>query len=546
MTELLLSGHNTQETTGLARPATATMTEKGLDAQFDFVLEQLGGDLSRFDRTVKATQSVQGRLYLNMEYFARTISKVVPFDTSSIGVPPEMVKNLSRPSLGQQMVLLPRLRNVYRWATHFYRHTLPGVDHDLHRLYWQLRTGADLAPAWALFEPGLYKRSRGTDRAHVVISLIVVSVDTILRQRVPGLLGLFAGQSTATSQIGRHIWTLRETAEACGEQVCQMLRDGVLDLERYRARPEAAPLVAGIENFLIVYGHRGFRHEADFETERLADHPEHILLAIGGQLAESESPDARAEAARQIALDNLNRMNPLSRAVWRRVLRWGQQLIAWREASKSNLALRQAAYGLAARRLARYFFPDESDDILMFYSMDEFLAFVLARGEKRVKRETLDARRAQYELYSSQLPPPELIWYDQDTGRWTPVQERERAALKPFVTHREGIPASAGSGPAEGIAIVTNDPLDAGQRLLRLRGPVVLVTRLTDPAWSSLFRRLSAVVTELGGVISHAAIVARENGLPAVVGLPEATRWVRDGQRLRVDGATGAVDIVDT
>ena len=71
------------------------------------------------------------------------------------------------------------------------------------------------------------------------------------------------------------------------------------------------------------------------------------------------------------------------------------------------------------------------------------------------------------------------------------------------------------------------------------------VTRLTDPAWSSLFRRLSAVVTELGGVVSHAAIVARENGLPAVVGVPEVTRWVRDGQRLRVDGATGAVNIVD-
>ena len=57
MTEWLLSGHNTQETTGTAYPATATMSEKGLDAQFDFVLEQLGGDLSRFDRSVKATQS---------------------------------------------------------------------------------------------------------------------------------------------------------------------------------------------------------------------------------------------------------------------------------------------------------------------------------------------------------------------------------------------------------------------------------------------------------------------------------------------------------
>ena len=91
---------------------------------------------------------------------------------------------------------------------------------------------------------------------------------------------------------------------------------------------------------------------------------------------------------------------------------------------------------------------------------------------------------------------------------------------------------------------MTNDPLEAGQRLLQLSGPVVLVTHLTDPAWSGLFRRLSAVVTELGGVISHAAIVARENGLPAVVGVTGITLAVRDGQRLRVDGATGVVEIL--
>jgi pyruvate,water dikinase len=55
---------------------------------------------------------------------------------------------------------------------------------------------------------------------------------------------------------------------------------------------------------------------------------------------------------------------------------------------------------------------------------------------------------------------------------------------------------------------------------------------------------LSAVVTELGGVISHAAIVARENGLPAVVGVPEATRRIRNGQRLRVDGAAGTIEVI--
>jgi phosphohistidine swiveling domain-containing protein len=544
MTEWLLSGHNTQETTGIARPVTATMSEHGLDAQFDFILERLGGNLAQFDRTVKSTMAVQGRLYVNMEYFARNMAAVIPFDPASIGVPPEMVKNLKHPSLGRQLGVGPRFYRLYKETSQFYRQVLPDLDQTLRQLYWRLRDGDDNA-TWELFEPDLYTRSRRTDLAHLVVSLFLISVGGTLRERAPDLLPLFAGQATTTSQMGQCIWDLRETAEACGPQVCQMLSDGVVDLATYRALPEAAKLVEGVDAFLKEYGHRGFRFEADFETERLADLPEHVLLSIGGQLFESEPPSVRAEAARQGALNALNKMNPVARMVWQRVLAWSQQLIAWREASKSNIALRQAAYGLAARKLARQFYADQPDDTLMFYTLDEFLAFVRSRGEQRIDPSVISARRAQHELHRSQMPPPELIRYDPDTGKWTPVQEREQGALKVMTTQVLGIPASAGPGPVEGFAMVTNDPLDAGQRLLQIRGPVVLVTRLTDPAWSSLFRRLTAVVTELGGVVSHAAIVARENGLPAVVGVPEVTRWVRDGQRLRVDGATGAVNIVD-
>jgi phosphohistidine swiveling domain-containing protein len=182
--------------------------------------------------------------------------------------------------------------------------------------------------------------------------------------------------------------------------------------------------------------------------------------------------------------------------------------------------------------------------VMMFYQLEEFLTFVRSRGGQRVSQATLDRRRAQFELYQTQPSPPELIRYDPLTQHWEPALEKEED--HPLeITRLHGIAASAGSGPAEGIAVVTNDPLDAGRRLLEMEGPAVLFTRLTDPAWSSLFRRLSAVVTELGGVISHAAIVARENGLPAVVGVPEATRRVRDGQRVRVDGSTGIVEVLE-
>jgi len=546
MTEWLLSGHNTQETTGVARPVTVTMTETGLDAQIAWFLGQLAGDTSDFDQTLKPTEVVQGRLYLNINYYARNMGSVVPFDPESVGVPAHLVETTAQVPRERLTRLPMRFRRTYRWAADFYRHELPDLDGKLRDIYWQLRGNpADPFPLiWSLFEPEHYAQMRESDRAHIVIALTITTLDGILHQRAPQLLNLFAGQETATSLIGQRIWELRQTADHCGPEVRQMLADGEVELEAYDALPAAAPLAAGVRTFLQEYGHRGFRYEADFETERLSDRPEHILLAVAGQLQEHEPPGVRAEAARQVALKALRRMNPIKQLIWRRVLRWGQQLISWREDSKSNIALRQATYGLAARHLARHFYPDQPDDVMMFYQLEEFLTFVHSRGGQRVSQATLDRRRAQFELYQTQPSPPELIRYDPLTQHWSPaVEEEEDHALE--ITRLHGIAASAGSGPAEGIAVVTNDPLDAGRRLLELEGPAVLFTRLTDPAWSSLFRRLSAVVTELGGVISHAAIVARENGLPAVVGVPEATRRVRDGQRVRVDGSTGIVEVLE-
>lgn len=546
MTRWLLSGHNTQESTGVARPVTVTMTENGLDAQISWFLSQLAGDTSDFDPTLKPTEVVQGRLYLNINYYARNMGAVMPFDPTSVGAPAGLVEESARVPLSRQLLLPWRLRRVYRWAASFYRDELPDLDSKLRVFFWQLqrKTDVPLSNIWSLFEPEFYAQSRTTDRAHIVVALTITALDGILRQRAPQLLNLFVGQATATSLIGQRIWELRQTAEACGPIVTDMLRDGTVELRAYEVLPEASPLVRAVQTFLMRHGHRGFRFEADLETERLSDHPEHILLAIAGQLGESEPPERRAEAAREVALDTLRRMNPVQRGIWQGILRWGQQLISWREDSKSNIALRQAAYGLAARHLACHFYPDQPDDVMMFYTLEEFLSFARSQGKQRVEQEILERRRADLELHQTQPPPPELIWYDPATQHWTPVLEKEEAAFASAVTQLQGIAASAGSGPAEGVAVVTNDPLDAGRRLLALEGPAVLVTRLTDPAWSGLFRRLSAVVTELGGVISHASIVARENGLPAVVGIPEATRLVRDGQLLRVDGAKGTVEIL--
>jgi phosphohistidine swiveling domain-containing protein len=103
----------------------------------------------------------------------------------------------------------------------------------------------------------------------------------------------------------------------------------------------------------------------------------------------------------------------------------------------------------------------------------------------------------------------------------------------------EGMPASAGR--ATGVARVLLDLADAD----RLAPGEVLVTTATTPAWTSVFGRAAAVATDGGSLVAHASLVAREYGIPAVVGLGDATARVRDGQRITVDGNAGLVEIHD-
>ena len=558
----LLSGHNTQETSGVARPVTVSMTERGLNHQIQWFLEELAEDTSDFDPTLRPTQVIEGYLYLNINYYARNMGSVVPFKPESVGASAELVEEIGKIPLRRLIKLPQNYRRIYEWTKNYYQNELPPLDAKMREMYWELQesTKPPLRLIWTICETKFYRECRQVDRAHIVTALTITTLDSLIRQYAPELLGLFVGEATAISRLGQRIWELREVAERCGPEVRQQLMDGVVDLHVYEAMPEAALLVKGINDFLKKYGHRGFRYEADFETERLADYPEHILIAIAGQLKQGAPPSQRAAEAKAAGQQALQKKNPLTRYIWRRVLDWGSTLISWREQSKSSIALRQAIYGLSARHLAHYFYPQEPDDILMFYRLSEFLNFARSRGREKVPYERLTQRRAEFELHQKRPAPPELIWYTPETHHWeSALADKVREDREPSENNKNGeqatqaksnhkyhgIAVSAGSGPVEGIALVTNDPVEAGYQLISLKGPVILVTRLTDPVWSSLFGRLTAVVTELGNVISHAAIVARENGLPAVVGVPNITQHIRTGQRISVDGYKGTIEVLN-
>jgi pyruvate,water dikinase len=101
-----------------------------------------------------------------------------------------------------------------------------------------------------------------------------------------------------------------------------------------------------------------------------------------------------------------------------------------------------------------------------------------------------------------------------------------------------GTPASA--GVIEGIARVITDPAREA-----LNKGEILVAPYTDPGWTPLFVNAAGLVMEIGGLLTHGTVVAREYGIPAVVGVSEATRRIKSGQRIRVDGDAGFVAVLD-
>lgn len=111
--------------------------------------------------------------------------------------------------------------------------------------------------------------------------------------------------------------------------------------------------------------------------------------------------------------------------------------------------------------------------------------------------------------------------------------------------NRENLPAEAiiglpvSTGIIEGRARVILNMEDAS-----LEEGDILVTAFTDPSWTPLFVSIKGLVTEVGGLMTHGAVIAREYGLPAVVGVENATRLIKDGQQIRVNGTDGYIEIL--
>lgn len=296
-----------------------------------------------------------------------------------------------------------------------------------------------------------------------------------------------------------------------------------------------------IYDYLSKYGMR-CNGEIDITKTRWSEKPTTLVPMILSNIKNSEpnASNRKFEQGRQEALKKeqelLDRLKQLpdgeqKAKETKRMIDLIRNFMGYREYPKYGMVNRYFVYKQAllkeAEQLVKANVIHEKEDI--YYLTFEELHEVVRTN--KLDYQIISKRKDEYKLYKKLTPPPRVITSDGEiiVGEY----KRENLPAEAFV----GLPVS--SGVIEGRARVILKMEDAD-----LEDGDILVTAFTDPSWTPLFVSIKGLVTEVGGLMTHGAVIAREYGLPAVVGVENATKLIKDGQRIRVNGAEGYIELL--
>ncbi|MEY8746105.1 phosphoenolpyruvate synthase [Bacillales bacterium AN1005] len=295
-----------------------------------------------------------------------------------------------------------------------------------------------------------------------------------------------------------------------------------------------------IEEFLSKYGMR-CAGEIDITRTRWSEKPLTLIPMILGNIKnfEPQAGKHKFEQGLKEALEKeqelINRLKQLPDGEQKahetkQKINLVRKFIGYREYPKYGIVSRYYIYKQAlfrdAERLVQAGIIQNVEDI--YYLAYEELHEVVRTN--LLDQQTIDQRKEDYRSYEK-LTPPRVMTSDGEiiTGEYN----REHLPVGSIA----GLPVS--SGVIEGRARVILDMND-----IDLEAGDILVTSFTDPGWTPLFVSIQGLVTEVGGLMTHGAVIAREYGLPAVVGVENATQLIKDGQRIRVNGTEGYIEIL--
>jgi pyruvate,water dikinase len=359
---------------------------------------------------------------------------------------------------------------------------------------------------------------------------------------------LMAGSGgVVTAEYGYRLFDLAATASR-DAAARAYFESEPLDPTAWHCLPTDSAFRRAMGAFLDEHGHRGL-YEMEVANPRWCEDQTYLLEQIRHFLShgQTEPPRDMARTRRRAAEVEVSPLHLPLRALVHWLAGQAQNTGSRREVGKSALValidpLRRIALE-AGRRMVTTGALTCSNDVFHL-SLVDLESYLRGEWSGIGARELVTDRKAQYEAWSATVPPDILILdAEGQPATLLSLPSSTSGVVSQAVPQlsRDGVTILAGvgvaAGQASGPARVIRHP-DEGRRL---QPGDILVAPSTDPGWTPLFLRVGGVVMEVGGYLSHGAIVAREYGLPAVATIPGLLETVTDGQILTVDGDTGRV-----
>lgn len=343
-----------------------------------------------------------------------------------------------------------------------------------------------------------------------------------------------------TSEMGFYVSHIADAAREFPDIVNYLETSGELfSLDELRKRAGGGEVAKAFEVFFSRYGMR-CPGEIDIAKPRFAEEPSKIIPAVLANIKLSKGHvEQKFEQGKQESEATVEALVLAAKQKWgvRKSKKLARQLSFYRnfsglrESPKYYWMKRYWAYKQAimqeAEKLVRTGNLRHVEDV--YYLRLSELADLFA-GKYEPDYAKIDALRADYEKYAA-LTPPRLIFSDGEVVEGKYKRSVPQGALP-------GLAVS--SGMAEGRARVVLDIKDAK----KIEKGDILVTKFTDPSWTPAFISISGLVTEVGGMATHGAVITREYGLPAVVGVIDATKHIKDGDWIRINGEMGYVEFL--
>jgi len=340
-----------------------------------------------------------------------------------------------------------------------------------------------------------------------------------------------------TTEMDLKLWEVAKVIKADSQSLNWFHTSGADELATDYLKERLPPKAQGkIQEFMGQYGMRGL-FEIDFGRPRWRDDPAPLMQTLKSyiEIDEEHAPDTVFTKGEDVANNAITSLGSMLGKPWlvsflaRRV----RALAGLRELPKFTIirvmGIIRERLQEEGKKLVQTKVLDHADDVFLLH--DEELKS-LARGDVRDWKALVADRKAAMEQEDKRVRVPRVVT-SEGWGFYGGAPNDQEVGDNALV----GEPVSPGC--VEGKVRVVLDPSKT-----KLQPGEVLVCHGTDPSWTPLFLSACALVMEVGGLMTHGSVVAREYGIPAVVGIEQVTDRLKNGQHIRVDGSSGIVEIL--